>query len=69
MVMPSFVGSLVEAHKQGLRCLQCHWCEGWVWWPAEEELTEGTRNAGRVFHSWGECQRKEGAARDAESGR
>jgi hypothetical protein len=66
MAMPSFLGALDEAHAHGDRCLPCHWCGGWVWWPRENALTEETRKAGRVFHSWGECQRKEGEARSSK---
>lgn len=67
MSMPSFHGALHAAAEQGLRCLECHWCSGWVWWPPESELTEATRKAGRVFHSCGECQRQEGEARRSEA--
>lgn len=66
MAMPSFFGSWVEAEKAGDRCLKCHWCEGWVWWPPESELTAETRAHGRVFHSWGPCQVKEAEARKGE---
>ncbi len=63
-MMPSFFGSLADAVDEGQRCLKCHWCEGWVWWPAEKNLTEKTRSAGRVFHCWGECGQKEATARN-----
>lgn len=65
MAMPSFFGSAHEAHKAGLRCLKCAWCGGWVWWPPEHELTEATIKAGRVFHDFGECEKKERAERQA----
>lgn len=62
MAMPSFYGSWVEAEKAGDRCLECHWCGGWLWWP--KDATEA-----RVFHDYGPCQIKEGQARKEESGR
>ena len=65
-MMPSFFGSLHDAVKAGDRCLPCHWCGGHVWWAPEHELTEETRKAGRVFHCWGECEKKERAAREGE---
>ncbi len=62
-MMPSFFGSLAETETAGDRCLSCHWCGGWVWWPREDQLTEETKKAGRVFHSFGECEKQERAAR------
>lgn len=61
--MPSFFGAVQDAVEQGARCLPCHWCQGWVWWPAEKDLTEESRKAGRVFHCHGECGKREQAAR------
>jgi hypothetical protein len=65
-MMPSFHGSAIDAAKAGYTTQACAHCKGWVWWPPAHELTEETRKAGRVFHSWGECEKAERAAREAE---
>jgi hypothetical protein len=65
-MMPSFIGSLDDAERAGLRCLKCAWCDGWVWWPPDDELTDETRAAGLVFHSFGWCADLEHEARRKE---
>ncbi len=62
-MMPSFHGSARDAGADGFRCLRCHWCDGWVWWPAEHRLTPEGRLHGRVFHDHGICSLKEREAR------
>lgn len=61
MSLPSFFAPA----PAGTRCLNCAHCGNWVWWPADEELTDETRRHGRVFCPTRRCEAAEGAARDA----
>lgn len=61
--MPSFVGAAHDAAASGQCVRACAHCGGWTWWPADAELTEATRAAGRAFCATKACETAERFAR------